>query len=64
MVVTEWGIGGENGAQRVLATRVGDEVPTSCMSYCNWAVRVVKVVLIVVLVLFCLSKSYCRWLWR
>ena len=62
--MTGWGVSGRDGVQGALATGVGDRFPTSYVSCCSWAVKIVKVVLILVLVLFYLSESYCRWLWK
>jgi len=35
MVVTRWGVGGRDGTPGTLAAGVGDEIPTSYISYCS-----------------------------
>ena len=35
MVVTRWGVGGRDGTLGTLAAGVGDEIPTSYISYCG-----------------------------
>jgi len=49
-------------SEGVFVTRVGDRFLISCISYCSYAVRVARVVLMLFLVLFYLLESCCKWL--